>query len=318
MRTHNASSRGTNTFKRTQTTTRHMQTKRERSAQIRRHSCITSCAAGVSPPATGPPRRFSNEQANAHAAAQDKIAPHLACQAHSTLRRRMGGSGFRCGQQAQEIGRFPDQRPPTSSASTTNRALASTHQLWISPFFQAPCTDQRHSVTLSSTRPRSAVRADGGDTRWCQGRAARPQREAVQCWMWDTKVQVTDQDIGRDPYTCFPAHFGRGHLHREATSRKQTRPWTRCAVVAKGVQRAATTIDGNTRRERQAETAKQQQAEQVRLDARVKARWRSGQSSTGHGTALRPEESLLSVVQPGHQAGVTAASSSQKYLDWLP
>ena len=76
-------------------------------------------------------------------------------------------------------------------------------------------------------------------------------------------------------------------------------------MVAKGVQRATTTTDGNTRRERQAETAKQQQTEQVRLDARVKARWRSGQSSTGHGTALRPEESLLSVVQPGHQAGVT-------------
>ena len=48
-------------------------------------------------------------------------------------------------------------------------------------------------------------------------------------------------------------------------------------MVAKGVQRAATTTDGNIRRERQAETAKQQQAEQVRLDARVKACRRSGQ-----------------------------------------
>ncbi len=73
--------------------------------------------------------------------------------------------------------------------------------------------------------------------------------------------------------------------------------------MAKGVQRAATTTDGNTRRERQAETAKQQQAEQVRLDARVKHVGAVDRAATGHGTALRPEESLLSVVQPGHQAG---------------
>ena len=107
--------------------------------------------------------------------------------------------------------------------------------------------------------------------------------------------QVTDHDIGRDT-----AHLSRSHLHREAASRKQTRPWTRCAMVAKGVQRAATTTDGNTRREGQAETAKQQQAEQVRLNARVET------------TALRPKENLLSVVQPGHQAGAQKWRSTRE------
>ena len=53
-------------------------------------------------------------------------------------------------------------------------------------------------------------------------------------------------------------------------------------------QRAATTTDGNTRKEKQAETAKQQEAEQVRLDARAEACWLDSQCSSGHGTTLRP------------------------------
>ena len=139
-----------------------------------------------------------------------------------------------------------------------------------------------------------------GTPAWCQGRPAplpkrgRPSATTSSlrpssAGCGTPRSESRTKTLVVDPCTCFPAHFGRGHLHREATSRKQTRPWTRCAMVAKGVQRAVTATDGNTRRERQAETAKQQQAEQVRLDASVKARWRSGQSSTGHGTALRPQ-----------------------------
>ena len=48
---------------------------------------------------------------------------------------------------------------------------------------------------------------------------------------------------------------------RAPASSKHTRPQTRCTMVATGEQRAATTTDGNTRWEKQAETAKQQQAE---------------------------------------------------------
>ena len=38
---------------------------------------------------------------------------------------------------------------------------ATTHQLRVSAFFEAPGTDQRHSVTVSCARPRSAVSAEG-------------------------------------------------------------------------------------------------------------------------------------------------------------
>ena len=221
-------------------------------------------------------------------AGQDCTPPGLPSTSHSPPEDGWFWSSFRCSQQAQEIGRFP--RPTAADFACKHDQSgpgASTHQK--SPFFQASCTDQRDSVTLSCARPRSAVSTDR-EHQGPKGELHPPKRKpfchnlessTVQCWLWHTQIQVTDPDIGCDPCTCFPAHFGRGHLHREATSRQQTRPWTRCAMVARGVQRAATTTDENTRRERWAETAKQQQAEQVRLDASVKARWRSGQSSTG-------------------------------------
>ena len=210
-------------------------------------------------------------------------------------------SGFRCGQQAQEIGRFP--RPTAADFAREHDQSgpgASTHQLWISPSFRR--------LALTNATPsrwaapgRAVPSARTGDTRVLHPpKRGRPSAttsslrpSSAGCATPRSKSRTMTLVVTRAP-----ASFGRGHLHREATSCKQTRPWTH-AMVAKGVQRAATTTDGNTRRERQAETAKQQQAEQVRLDASVKARWRSGQSSTGHGTALRPEESL----QPGHQAG---------------
>ena len=82
------------------------------------HSCITSCTAGVSPPATGPPRRFSNE-----------IAPHLASAGWVlvwlSLRPTIARNWT-----------FPQ----TNGCRDQSGPGASTHQLWISPFFQAPCT----------------------------------------------------------------------------------------------------------------------------------------------------------------------------------
>ncbi len=170
-------------------------------------------------------------------AGQDRTPPGLPSTLHSPPEDGWFWSGFRCGQQAQEIGRFP--RPTAADFAREHDQSgpgASTHQLWIGPFFQAPCTDQRHSVTLSCTRPRCAVSTDGGHQGGVKASCTSPKRGRpsattsslrLQCWMRDTKVQVADQDIGRDPCTCFPAHFGRSHLHREATSRKQTRPWTR-------------------------------------------------------------------------------------------
>ena len=99
----------------------------------------------------------SNKQANARAgnAGQDRTG--LPSTIHSPPEDGWFLSGFRCGQQAQEIGRFP--RPTAANFAREHDQSgpgASTHQLWISLFFQAPCTDQRHSAS------RSAVSTDKG------------------------------------------------------------------------------------------------------------------------------------------------------------
>ena len=48
----------------------------------------------------------------------------------------------------------------------------------------------------------------------------------VKRWLCHTQIQVADHDVGRDPRTCFAAHFCfcRSHLHSETTPSKQTRP----------------------------------------------------------------------------------------------
>ena len=96
-----------------------------------------------------PPRRFN--EANARAAAQDKITPHLTFQAHSTLRRRMGGSGLVFSSANRDVS--PDQQPPTSPASTTSRGLAPRPTSWVSASFEGG-TDQRHSLLHGTPWPR--------------------------------------------------------------------------------------------------------------------------------------------------------------------
>ena len=128
-----------------------------------RHSCITSCEAGVSPPAAGPPRRFNNEQANARAAAQeDRTPPCLPNTLHSPREDGWLWSGSCFGQEAQERQCFP--RPTAADFAREHDQSgpgATTHQLWVCAFFEAPSTDQRHSVTLSCARPCSAVSTEG-------------------------------------------------------------------------------------------------------------------------------------------------------------
>ena len=109
-------------------------------------------------------------------AAQDRAPPGLSSTLHSPPADGWLWSGFRFCQQARNSTFPPDQRPTFARAHDQSGPSVSTHQLWVSPFFQAPGTDQRHSVTLSSTRPRNAVSTDGGTPAWCQGRDAPPKR----------------------------------------------------------------------------------------------------------------------------------------------
>ena len=79
-------------------------------------------------------------------------------------------------------------------------------QHWVSPFFQAPGTDQRHSVTLSCTRPRT-VSTDGRHQRGVKG-------ELHPLLQKRGKPSATTSSLraGRDPCTLAAAISPRSHI----------------------------------------------------------------------------------------------------------
>ena len=209
-------------------------------------------------------------------AGQDRTPPGLPSTLYSN---RWLGPGFGFRQQAQERRRLP--RPTARRLhmqAQPGEPCRRVPPAPVSPFFQAPGIDQRHSVTLSCTGRETPA--------WCQGRAAPPPKRgspsattsslrpsSAGCATPRSKSRTMMLVVTRAPASrhTFAAAISTAKPRRASKQAREhaARWWP------KESQGAATTTDGNTRWERQAETAKQQQAEKMRLDARVQARRRS-------------------------------------------
>ena len=220
------------------------------------------------------------------AAAQLKMAPHLILHACSARLFEMGGSdlAFALAKRDKNLRVSSDQRPPISPARTTRRALRPTNSGYVRSFQSSGCR-QRVDCQLRSSKERQPINRD-----FQSGLIP-----GVRC----RQIELTQHGIGNNPSSSFTADPNTCTLHCEAPPSQHPRSGTCSSMVAKGVERAATTTLTCREREREAKTAEQEDPEKVGVNPTEKVRWSGRQWHSCQRPALRSQHRPFTVRQLG-------------------
>ena len=274
-----------------------------------RMSFTTSCVRGTSPSAPHPNLRFSRNAAKARPALHARMEAHRNLHACSTRARRIRGSdlAFARARSRKKIWVSLDQRPPTSPANQA-RARGPMSSGYVRSFLRRATVNR--SINLCSTRSGGPVTVEWRDKRGVHGQL-HPTKEgqtirdnfqsAAVVSMRQTQIHVPHHHVHRHATSSLPANSGCCTLDRESPSAQHPCSQTRCAVVAKRIQRTATTTQARREREWETKTSKEEHAEQGRVNASQEIRRSRREGHASIWPTLGTHQGLLWRRQPDHQ-----------------
>ena len=185
-----------------------------------------------------------------------------------------------------------DHRPPTSTASTTNRARARrrpTNSGYRRSFRRLAAINAtpslRSAPALADPSPLRALTNVVSTASWeppCSGKQTiyhHLQSSGVSR-IFQIKIEIAHQNVGGNSSTCLPTDPRRDTLHRKSPSGQYPSSSARCAVMAMSIEEVATPAGTHGKRKRQLETTEQEHSEQVRIQIGDAARWARSQCQT--------------------------------------
>ena len=194
-----------------------------------RMSFTTSCVRGTSPSAPPPNLRFSREAAQARAALHARMEAHCNLHASSTFAWRMRGSDL-------AFARARSWRKILVSLERPPPRLPEQPEVSVSPHELVPsCVARLHQPELHQV--------------WLLTRHSGRVHGQLQ-----PKSMSPHHHVHRHATSSLPANSGCCTLDRETPSAQHPCSRTRCAVVAKRIQREDGHNDSSARREREWET----------------------------------------------------------------
>ena len=288
-------------------------------------SPLRGLAAHLHPP---PERRSKRDAAKAFAEAHAKRDPHHKRHTCSTRRRKMEGSSL-----ALPARMFVslDHRPPISPASTTRRALAlrPVNSRWVRSFRRRTSARTAPSVPeqlhLCEQHPGRAEPSQcNGETNvastasWAPPNNGRPSVDDLQppptsCnrhW----KVQVAKHVVRRHSGASFAAQSSGSTLDCKSPSPQHPSSGTRSSMMAKGVEKTATTTGTHREEERKTETAQQDHPEKVGFDAGEEVGKAGRKSHASHGPALGAQRGLFVLGKAFHHVTAEKAFHPRRGL----
>ena len=278
----------------------------------------TSWNGGHWPSAPLTPGSPSRDIATARATVQEIKDPHRSRHACSA-RFRSKGLNERTFARANELKNdwvSTDQRPQTSTPSTTKRARpVTTNEFWVGPFLASSSCGQGCPIHMGTSR--FAVSMECAHNRGVDGQLGPPeQRQAISDNLQPPsvgnvglgEVEVTDHDVRRDSAACLPTDPSGHGLQRVPPPSQDPSPCASCTVVATKIEWKATPAEARGQGKREIEAAKEDNAKELWFDPRDATGWAGGQGETSSRATLRPDKRLTGIRQPDKQVLVSESS----------
>ena len=181
----------------------------------------------------------------------------------------------------------PDQRPPTSPARTTSRVRALPNEFGVRAFFSWSGNHSRRTVDVQPLLRALNHRSARLTPAWC------PPSATISSLRQSFGLGAARSSCSSPLLLPLRGRSWRRHSRQRSLSSPAHCPSTRSAVVATRVEWTATTASAFGQKQREKETAKEQRAEQMGINACDGASGTRGIRCSRSWSALRPHQSSL-------------------------
>ena len=230
-------------------------TSSSRAHQKWRESPNTSWTQGVGPstPAEQSPVKKGERESTRCSTGQHGTPPTQPRCAGASLQQLGHITHFRCRQSTEERGSFLGEASSNLSREHNQTSPASVaNQLWVTRLFSTSCNPEAHTAHnrtawLCCTLPCQGADQGRVDCQLCsleEGQSVNDDLEPPSVELvHNTKVHIPHVNVGSDPPTCLSTDSRSRVLQREPPASQRPSNSTRRPVMAKGVERTATSAN---------------------------------------------------------------------------